>query len=222
MLIFASTNSHNIEYMKKLLTMIAFACMAWAMPAQAQCDFGVKAGLNLSNFSINGNEVLAAENKTGFFAGITAKLTLPIVGLGVDGSVLYDQREAKIKGTNAEIKQQSIQIPINLRYGVGIGDVANIFAYAGPQFGFNLGNNDDSFNDKVNNAFDWRFKDSGLSGNVGLGVTLLKHLQATVNYNFAIGKTGDFDNVGSAIESATNKTIKAKANAWQVAVAYYF
>lgn len=208
--------------MKKLLTLVALACMAWATPAQAQVDFGVKAGLNLSNFTINGKEALAAENKTGFFAGVTAKVTLPIVGLGVDGSVLYDQRQAKLKGTGGEIKQQSIQIPINLRYGVGIGDVANIFAYAGPQFGFNIGDKEDNFSDKVNNAFNWRFKDSGLSGNVGVGVTLLKHLQATVNYNFAIGKTGDFDNVGSAIDAAANKTINAKANAWQVAVAYYF
>lgn len=94
--------------------------MAWAMPAQAQVDFGVKAGLNLTNFSINDSKVLAAENKTGFFAGVTAKVTLPVVGLGVDGSVLYDQREAKLKGPGTTLKQQSIQIPVNLRYALDL------------------------------------------------------------------------------------------------------
>ena len=208
--------------MKKLFTLIALACMAWAMPAQAQVDFGVKAGLNLTNFSINDSKVLAAENKTGFFAGVTAKVTLPVVGLGVDGSVLYDQREAKLKATGTTLKQQSIQIPVNLRYGVGLGDIANIFAYAGPQFGFNIGGKNDSFDERLDNVNNWRFKDSNLSGNVGVGVTLLKHLQASVNYNFAIGKTGDFDYVGDAIDSMDKKTVKAKANAWQVSLAYFF
>ncbi len=197
--------------MKKLFTLIALVGMAWSAPAQAQINFGVKAGLNLTNFSINDSKLLSAENKTGFFAGVTTKITLPIVGLGLDGSLLYDQREAKEKSTGTSLKQQSIQIPVNVRYSVGLGSLANVFAYAGPQFGFNIGDKNESLSEQVGN---WRFKSSALSGNVGVGVTLVKHLQGTVNYNFALGKTGDFD--------LNSKTIKAKANAWQVSVAYFF
>ncbi len=200
--------------MKKLFTLIALVWTAWTVPAQAQINFGVKAGLNLTHFSINDSKLLAADNKTGFFAGVTTKITLPIVGLGLDGSLLYDQREAQEKTTGTTLKQQSIQIPVNVRYSVGLGSLANIFAYAGPQFGFNIGDKNESLSDQVGN---WRFKSSALSGNVGVGVTLVKHLQGTVNYNFALGKTGDFE-----VSDLTSKTIKAKANAWQVSVAYFF
>ena len=68
--------------------------------------------------------------------------TLPIVGLGIDASALYDQREAELKyeGRDPEtFKTQSINIPINLRYGIGLGNTANLFLFAGPQFGFNVG-----------------------------------------------------------------------------------
>lgn len=202
------------KIMKKLYSLIALVWMAWTVPVQAQINFGVKAGLNLTNFSINDSQLLSAENKTGFFAGVTTKITLPIVGLGVDGSLLYDQREAKEKATGTSLKQQSIQIPVNVRYSVGLGSLANVFAYAGPQFGFNIGDKNESLSGEVKN---WRFKSSALSGNIGVGVTLVKHLQGTVNYNFALGKTGDFE-----VSNANSKTIKAKANAWQVSVAYFF
>ena len=119
--------------MKKILTLIVMA-VAFAMPSQAQFNFGVQAGLNLTNisdFSLTAAGVEnAIESRAGFFVGPTVKFTLPIVGLGIDASALYDQREGKIESGNTSetIKSQSIQIPINLRYGLGLGSVAEIFA----------------------------------------------------------------------------------------------
>lgn len=105
--------------MKKILTIIAIACIAFATPSQAQVKFGLKGGLNLTSLSADGvNNSIS--NKSGFFIGPTVKFTLPVVGLSLDGSALYDQRNAKIKGTDETIKSQSIQIPINVRYGFGL------------------------------------------------------------------------------------------------------
>ena len=102
--------------MKKILTLIVMA-VAFAMPSQAQFNFGVQAGLNLTNisdFSLTAAGVEnAIESRAGFFVGPTVKFTLPIVGLGIDASALYDQREAKTNGET--LKSQSIQIPINVR-----------------------------------------------------------------------------------------------------------
>lgn len=113
--------------MKKLITV--FACVVGmlltATTAQAQIDFGVKGGLNVTNMSLS-NDVLDASNRAGFFFGPTVKFTLPIVGLGVDASALYDQRSAKVENAGKEdktIKQQQIAFPVNLRYGFGLGDV---------------------------------------------------------------------------------------------------
>ena len=36
--------------MKKILTIIAIACIAFATPSQAQVKFGLKGGLNLTIF----------------------------------------------------------------------------------------------------------------------------------------------------------------------------
>ena len=83
--------------MRKFFTAaIVAATMLFATSsAQAQVKFGLKGGLNVTNMSLN-SEVFDADNQTGFFIGPTVKFTLPIVGLGIDASALYDQRDAKI------------------------------------------------------------------------------------------------------------------------------
>ena len=208
--------------MKKILTLIVMA-VAFAMPSQAQFNFGVQAGLNLTNisdFSLTAAGVEnAIESRAGFFVGPTVKFTLPIVGLGIDASALYDQREAKTNGET--LKSQSIQIPINVRYGIGLGSMAEIFAFAGPQFGFNIGDKDKTWGDVKNTAAKWTLKSSNVSANVGIGATILSKLQLKVNYNIALGKTGEVD-IKEGADAAWKTITGAKANAWQVSAAYFF
>lgn len=173
-------------------------------------------------------DVLDASNRTGFFIGPSVKFTLPIVGLGLDASVLYDQREAKLKlsaedeyvgtdYTSNKVKQQSINIPINLRYSVGLGSVAAVYLAAGPQFGLNVGDKN----------FDWtkgssyRLKSTNFSVNVGLGVTLLKHLEVGATYNIACGKTGEAS-VKNVMTNTWEQVSRGRSNAWQISAAYYF
>jgi opacity protein-like surface antigen len=185
--------------------------------AQAQVKFGVKGGLNLTNMKFD-NSAFDKSNQTGFFIGPTLNFTLPVIGLGIDASALYDQRSAEVN--DEKLKQQSIQIPINLRYGFGLGNTASIYIFAGPQFGFNVG---DKKTNLVNEALDWRMKDSSLSANVGLGLMLLNHLQVSANYNIAMGTTGEFDILKDVPDAAWKQvTGKTKANAWQLSVAYFF
>ena len=75
----------------------------------------------------------------------------------------------------------------------------------------------------MNEALDWRMKDSSLSANVGLGLMLLNHLQVSANYNIAMGTTGEFDILKDVPDAAWKQvTGKTKANAWQLSVAYFF
>lgn len=217
--------------MKKLFTaaIVALSMMFGANNAQAQVQFGIKGGLNVTSMSLDKDKLLDTENQAGFFIGPTVKFTLPIVGLGIDASALYDQREAKakIKGDgdekdikSARLKTQAINIPINVRYGVGLGSVANVFFFAGPQFGFNVGDKNKSI---FQDAAEWKLKSSNFSVNVGLGFTVLSHLQVSANYNIACGKTGDVtfsDAANTALQDVLGKN--GKANAWQVGLAYYF
>lgn len=152
--------------------------------------FGLKGGLNLTSLSADGVNS-AISNKSGFYVGPTVKFTLPVVGLSIDGSALYDQRNAKIKGTDQTIKAQSIQIPINVRYGIGLSSVVNVFAFVGPQFGFNIGDKSKDLNSIVEDVKGWSLKSSNISGNVGIGATVFSKLQITANYNFQLSKAGE-------------------------------
>jgi opacity protein-like surface antigen len=202
--------------MKKFFTLVVLLA-TMTVAAQAQVKFGVKGGLNLTNMKFD-NSAFDKSNQTGFFIGPTINFTLPVVGLGIDASALYDQRSAEVN--DEKLKQQSIQIPINLRYGFGLGNTASIYIFAGPQFGFNVG---DKKTNLLNEALDWRMKDSSLSANVGLGLMLLNHLQVSANYNIAMGTTGEFDILKDVPDAAWKQvTGKTKANAWQLSVAYFF
>ena len=204
--------------MKKILTILAIACIAFAMPTQAQVKFGLKGGLNLTSLSADGVNS-AISNKSGFYVGPTVKFTLPVVGLSIDGAALYDQRNAKIKGTDNTIKSQSIQIPINVRYGIGLSSVVNVFAFVGPQFGFNIGDKSKDLNSIVEDVKGWSLKSSNISGNVGIGATVFSKLQITANYNFQLSKSGEVKYINENGDEATGKM---KFNTWQLGLGYYF
>lgn len=213
--------------MKKIFTtaVLAAAMLFSANSAEAQVKFGIKGGLNVTSMSLD-SKVLDAENRAGFFIGPTLKFTLPVVGLGIDASALYDQREAKAKAevegaeVESNFKTQSVNIPINVRYGFGLGNTASIFLFAGPQFGFNVGDKNQSI---FKDMGEWRLKSSTFSVNVGVGAMLLSHLQLSANYNIACGKTGDMTVSKALGETGQNLFSKnGRTNAWQIGLAYYF
>lgn len=200
--------------MKRIITIIAVACVAFAMPAQAQVKFGLKGGLNLTAISTDGSSQFLS-NQTGFFVGPTVKFTVPIVGLSFDASALYDQRQGKYTGNGDDrtFKVQTVQIPINIRYGVGLSSLVNVFAFAGPQFGFNIG---DKSKDLL--SAKWNLKSSNISGNVGIGATVFSKLQITANYNFQLSKTGEME----YLATPETETKKVNFNSWQLGLGYFF
>lgn len=207
--------------MKKLFTLIVFvAATYFAVPANAQLKFGIKGGLNITDMSLS-NDVFETSNRTGFFIGPTIKFTLPIVGLGIDASALYDQREGEVNVeaddntlVSTRLKQKSINIPINLRYDIGLGSLAAVYLAAGPQFGFNVGDKNQSL---YKDVAEWRLNTSNFSVNVGAGVMLLGHLQVGANYNIVCGKTGEI-----TVLDGAESVLRGRSNTWQISAAYYF
>ena len=207
--------------MKKLFTLIVLvAATYFAVPANAQLKFGIKGGLNITDMSLS-NDVFETSNRTGFFIGPTIKFTLPIVGLGIDASALYDQREGEVNVeaddntlVSTRLKQKSINIPINLRYDIGWGSLAAVYLAAGPQFGFNVGDKNQSL---YKDVAEWRLNTSNFSVNVGAGVMLLGHLQVGANYNIVCGKTGEI-----TVLDGAESVLRGRSNTWQISAAYYF
>ena len=204
--------------MKKFFTALMFAvALLTAAPSQAQVKFGLKGGLNVTDMSLS-SEVLNESNKTGFFVGPTVKFTLPIVGLGIDASALYDQRDAKLKGEDGSenVSLRSINIPINVRYTFGMSSLAAIYLAAGPQFGYNIGDKN-IFSDEDGNGFS--LKKSNFSVNVGAGITLMSKFEIGATYTIACGKTGELNLIDAAGKQLSEST---RMNSWQVSAAYYF
>ena len=193
--------------MKKIFSvfMIAICCLAVAMPAQAQLiKFGVKGGVNLSKIDWDGGYKSNKDNATGFFIGPMAEVTIPIVGLGVDGALLFSQK-GKDDG-----KQTGLDIPINLKYTIGLGSLFGVYVAAGPDFYFNF-KGDKKY---IDEAVELKNKKAQVGINLGAGVKLIKHLQIGFNYNIPFGDSYTLKAAGEAL-GAKNKT-------WQISAAYIF
>lgn len=196
--------------------------MVAVLPVGAQVKFGVKAGVNLSQMSMD-KDVFNTSNRAGFFMGPTLKVGLPVLGLGLDMSALYNRQEAKVEGINNKVntvlKQQQLIVPVNVKYGIGVGSIANVFVFAGPQIAFNIGDKVKKISELKDQAAQWTLQSSNFSVNAGLGLTIATHFQVTANYNVGVGKTGDITWKGVK-ESVENH--KTQANSWRVGVAYFF
>lgn len=195
--IFATLNINKCMDMKKVFSvfMVAVALMM-VTPAQAQLiKFGVKGGVNLSKLDIDGGYEGNKDNATGFFIGPMAEITLPIVGLGVDGAVMFSQR-----GTG-EFKEQGFEVPVNLKYTIGLGSMMGVYLAAGPDFFFNL---------KDSDLEGVKEKKTQVALNLGAGLKLLSKFQVGITYQIPMGESFEIANA-----DLKNKT-------WQVSLAYIF
>ena len=186
------------------------------MAVQAQSvKFGIKGGLDVLNMKFD-ESVINTENKAGWFIGPSVKVALPIVGLGVDISAFYDQKKSELN--NETITQKSILVPVNARFGFGLGSKASIYLAAGPQVSFNVGDDEFKWTDKSNYENTFQLKKSAFSINLGAGVSVMDHLEIGFAYNIGLGKTAD-----ASVKGAFNDIKDDTApKSWQISAAYYF
>ena len=193
--------------------------MMAALTTQATAQsvkIGIRGGIETGTMSFD-NKLFESSNRVGWFIGPTIKASL-IGGLGADISGLYNQRDSKVTvddDYNITMKQKQIIVPVNVRYAIGLGSVANIFVFGGPQVSFRLGDEEKIYNE----VGQWRLKSSTMSVNVGAGVTISK-IQVTANYNVALGTTGEMT-LDNAWQGARDGW-EGKNRSWQVSAAYFF
>ena len=202
--------------MKRIITLVLLVA-AMTVSAQAQgIKFGLKGGLDIVNLSFDKN-VFDTSNKLGWFIGPSLKVSLPVPGLGVDIAALYDQKKSEVN--NETITQKSIIVPVNARFSFGVGSAASIYLAAGPQFGFNVG--DDEFKwttNGVENTF--QLKKSAFSVNLGAGIYFSRNLEIGFAYNIALGSTADATWGKATDPKSLSDDTKPKS--WHISAAYYF
>lgn len=198
---------------------IVLACLAawlWATPASAQFKWGLEAGVNMSKIQVSGDGGLFdSSNRTGWFVGPKAQVVMPVIGLGIDASILYSQKYMKLEADGEASPNKSLpylEIPINLRYNYGFSSLVGIYLATGPQYNWYMGGRGLDFGDVSGSL-----ERSTFSWNVGAGVNLLSHLQIGLTYNIAMGETGQIRSVDGVVEA-----FDMRNNTWQVRLAYLF
>lgn len=194
--------------MKKIISVLLVAvCVGMVMPVQAQLKWGVKGGVSLAK--VTGDDTDWKDKMGGFFIGPMAEFTIPVVGLGVDGALLFSQKG--VKSDTDGFKQVGLDIPVNLKYSIGLGSLLGVYLAAGPDF-----------------FFDFKGKEPGVDKkramvgvNVGAGVKLIKHLQIGFNYNIPLGNSGDIT-VMDGVDAIFSKSEGYKTKTWQISAAYLF
>ena len=180
--------------MKKIiLSLVLLVSFVGAQTASAfSFDWGVTGGFNLTKLKFDkASKSFDTNGQAGWFLGLKANVGL-IGGFGLDGALLYNQMKYTTTadyglGTvSINETARSFAIPINLKYSIGLGKMANVYVTTGPQFDFALGDKSDDDNAAlIVSTFEQ--ENMTTSWNVGAGVKLFKHLDLGLSYNFGGG-----------------------------------
>lgn len=196
--------------MKKIVGIVLIALMALvAIPAKSQIKFGIKGGVNISSVHFS-KEVISSDNVTGFNIGPMLEVMTPVMGVGFDAAILYSQKGVGVKGNNKDIKNDYIDVPVNLKWKFGLPIIKG-FLTAGPYVGFRVGGNKIwDIPGAVGNQLEAKSFNAGL--NFGAGIELIKHLQ--VGFNYGLGLTDDY--------SASKIDLNGKNRGWSITAAVLF
>ena len=204
------------------VAIVAIAVLLSSTPADAQIKFGIKAGANFNSLKFN-QDLLDSDNRAGFNGGVMLEFTMPLIGVGMDASVMYVHRSGRsgvseldengnIVSTSTSFSRIYIDIPLNLKYKLslpGIGSLVKPFVTTGPSFAFLVSKK--SINEFLKN------KSCDIAWNFGFGVELFSHLQVAASYGLGLTNTLEYVGIGN-----NNETIEGKNRYWTVTAAYLF
>ncbi|MBQ9357743.1 MAG: outer membrane beta-barrel protein [Prevotella sp.] len=211
----------NLSLRTKLAALSFFIFSLSFSPAEAQVRFGVKGGFQLASMEFS-SDALDKTNRVGYCVGPVLKIGLPISGVSIETSVLYDRRDLKIQ--DETFKQQSLLLQGDFSCGAGIGDFLGIFVKLGPQFSFNVGDDLLHWATERGDENHFSLQETMLSLNLGAGITFASHFEGAITYNVPISKTADFTWTQLTDELATQtwNHAKTRTNAWNVTLTYFF
>ena len=213
----------------KRLFAVAIACVAIAVPASAQFNWGIKAGAKINEFPENIGD-FEFDDCAGFTGGVMGEFMLPIVGLGIDASLMYiyepiegdvemlGQKETFFSGAN-----HYIEIPVNLKYKLSLPAVEKIVApyvFTGPSVSFMLSND-------IPDSFETYFKQNPVevAWNLGIGVELFDHLQVGASYGWGLNKyIKGANEIADGVLGGMEQYISDgnRKNSWTITAAYLF
>ncbi len=225
--------------MKRFTKLLLIVALLFPLCGMAQgLHFGVKGGILGNKVSTKGlSNQFKEENVTGFQVGPMVQYQTGFHGITLDFSLLYVQRGLKLSNRESNqrisMKTQSIDIPIELKWELGLSPMFDIFLGLGPSFSFLI--DKDNWGrelahigldvvDKNLNSMGWRSSEVGL--NFGGGVKLMSHLMLSCYYNIALTNSAKHHingNKHDALDDIFNGDVfETKNKYWQLSLAYLF
>lgn len=196
------------------ISIIVAIVIAATATVQAQVRFGVKGGITLNELKWD-KDIVSKDNRAGFTAGLMMEIGMPVVGLGIDASVLYAHRQDDMflqdNYEEIKLKRDYLDIPLNVKYKIQVPVLCKIitpFVTTGPDFALMLGDTDKG---------DFKTRKWNTSWNVGFGAELFRKVQ--IHANYGIGLTKAFEYIGQHIDSTP---IKGKDKLWTITASYMF
>ncbi|MDT3401679.1 porin family protein [Mucilaginibacter terrae] len=198
--------------MKKHLYLIICAlgiiasASAQTVPLLPNVNIGIKAGVNLSNFSTE--KTLSSDNRAGFLAGAWARIGMG--GLHFQPELYYNSKEVRVEDSQTKsvntAKFRSIDLPllVGKKFGMfGVGARIN----TGPLVSFAV-SHDQSVGDAFSNASRLRVKDQNYAWVFGAGLDVYK-VSLDLRYEAGINKLRN-----------GNGTVDVRPNMFNLTLAY--
>ena len=213
-----------MKSIKVLLVAIAAVFMT-TLPAAAQFRIGPRIGTEINQMRFD-KSVFDGENRAGFTGGLMMEFTVPVIGVGMDLSVMYVHRVNAVKaGDGSNIgdelqgvltdktfrKRDYIEIPLNLKYKLSLPLVSKVlvpFVTTGPSFAVLVSGK------AIKDGF--KNKKCDVAWNFGLGLQFFSHLQVAASYGIGLNKAVD------ALTGINAEPIEGKNNYWTVTAAWLF
>lgn len=209
--------------MKKLIVIVASLLIA----VSAHAQLGVVAGITsaqtkFENWNAANDAIQAA---TQYHVGVTYKLSLGNF-IAIQPGIIYNvkgSRIGEIKDENSfDFKNGYLEVPVQLQVGMGIGDLARVYALAEPFVGLQVNSqmlnqakdlSNVDFADKLEYGF-----------GLGAGVELIKHVQVNVRYFWNLGATKDsnISSITDAINLIKDTSAGKNANGVMASVVLLF
>ena len=212
--------------MKKIiLTLLAIIAICTSAQASGPFKFGVIAGMNITKGEVSSDKAnwngWSSDSENGWFAGFQFKATLPVVGLGLDASLIYSRETIKIAENDTE-NLDYLAVPLHLRYDLDIPAIGYAFVpfiFTGPQAGIAMTKLDKTYR-TIDEHFETNItnKDLVWRYDLGAGAILLNHLQVAYSYSFPLSKTyeGKFSDKKEQFES------DYKQGVHRISLTYFF
>lgn len=196
--------------MNKRLMLYLLALIVAAIPATAQVRFGVRGGLTIGELRFD-RDIIDSDNRVGWCGGLLLDAGIPVVGLGVEASVMYTHRNNRLSDEYRMFKRHYIEIPVYARYRLALPSVDRFFApivFTGPNFAVLFNDNGPSTYDNSKTYLSW---------DIGAGADLFRHLRLTATYGIGISKAMKYIN-----RNYDGEVVQGKDRYWTLNAAWLF